>query len=177
MSIEELFVNSLSADNGIRQSAQDQILALELNPSTTASIFEFLGNSSTGVHGRQAAALLIKTQLAKIYDMFDNSLSIKTEGQSTMADQSKVTPDAINYIKESVIPGILSTEEEISSVLRDITELIARDSFNENWSTLMETLAATVKGDDPMTTYRIFRTVSPILKKIRFMSRSDTLYT
>lgn len=88
-----------------------------------------------------------------------------------------MTPDAIVYIKESVIQGILSTEEAISSVLRDITELIARDSFNANWETLMETLATTMQDDDPMTIYRIFRTVSPIIKKIRFMSRSDTLYT
>ena len=76
-----------------------------------------------------------------------------------------------------MVQGILNTEEEVSSVLRDVTELIARDSFHQNWPNLMESLSKAVESDDPVTTYRIFRTASPIFKKIRFMTRSDTLYS
>lgn len=62
-------------------------------------------------------------------------------------------------------------------ILSDICEMIARDNFHEKWPTFVADLIEGLKQDDPMNTMKVFRTFSPVVKKIRYMYRSDDLYT
>lgn len=55
--------------------------------------------------------------------------------------------------------------------------MIARDSFHEKWPSFVPDLINGLKQDDPITTMRVLRTFSPVLQKIRYMYRSDDLYT
>ena len=57
-----------------------------------------------------------------------------------------------------------------------MVELIARDDFNVNWPDLIPQLVEQCWESTPEITLRVFRTMNPILKIIRFLSRSDKLY-
>jgi len=79
-------------------------------------------------------------------------------------------------MQENIVRAVYQAPDHVSIILSDICELIARDSFHEKWPTFVPDLIEGLKQDDPDITMRVFRTFSPIMKKIRYMYRSDTLY-
>ena len=108
----------------------------------------------------------MKTSLGKIYDIFDNHLSIGKAKAASLDEQDTVDESAVAYIKANILRGILDTHEEISPLLGDLVEMIARDSFDLNWPELIPGCAEALKTEDPIAALRIFRTLSPIFKKI-----------
>lgn len=93
-----------------------------------------------------------------------------------LAKESNVQESGINCIQEHLMKALYITPDNISIILSDVCELIARDSFHEKWPSLIPDLIEGLKHDDPNITMRVFRTLSPILYKIRHMYRSDSLY-
>jgi len=64
----------------------------------------------------------------------------------------------------------------VSLILSDVSEMIARNSFNETWENFLPDLVSGLKEQDPIITMRVLRTLSPCLMKIRHSYRSDDLY-
>ena len=73
--------------------------------------------------------------------------------------------------------ALYSTPDNMSLILSDVCEMIARDNFQEKWPSFIPDLVEGLRQDDPIITMRVFRTFAPVLKKIRYMYRSDELYT
>lgn len=94
-----------------------------------------------------------------------------------LAKESNVQESGIHFIQENVMKALYMTPDHISLILSDVCELIARDSFHEKWPSFIPDLIEGLKQDNPDITLRVFRTLSPIMKKIRHMYRSDALYT
>ena len=88
-----------------------------------------------------------------------------------------MTEDAIQFIKDNAIQGIVACEDRVSEILSDIVEMIARDDHNLKWPQLLPSLREQANTSDPVILLRVFRTAAPIFRKIRFMPRSDKLYT
>jgi len=109
--------------------------------------------------------------------MLDSALKIGKKQDTSLSDQQLIEESSVAYLKDTLIQAILGVEDSISVNLGSVVELIAWDKFEENWKKLLPDVSASLAGNDPEATYRLFRTVQPIFKKIRFMSRSDALYT
>lgn len=94
-----------------------------------------------------------------------------------LARDSNVSDSGITTIQNNIMRAVYATPDNISLILSDVCEMIARDSFHLKWKTFIPDLIEGLKRDDPDITLRVFRTFSPVLKKIRHMYRSDDLYT
>ena len=90
---------------------------------------------------------------------------------------NRVDESAVTFLKIRIIPALVQLDFAISDILGDIVELIARDDYDKNWESLLPDLSKALEADDPIVTLKVFKTANPIFKKIRFMSRSDALYT
>lgn len=138
---------------------------------------------------RMAGAAYLKTTLSKIYNVragscnslqaYDSEFSIGRvdRDHEGLARDSNVSESGIEAIQKNIMRAVYMTPDNISLILSDVCELIARDSFHLKWTTFVPDLIEGLKRDDPDTTLRVFRTFSPVLKKIRHMYRSDDLYT
>lgn len=71
----------------------------------------------------------------------------------------------------------MGTPDNISILLSDVAEMIARDSFNKNWPNFIADLVSFLDVQQPVQCQRVFRTLSPVFVKIRNMYRTDDLYT
>lgn len=94
-----------------------------------------------------------------------------------LAMLSKLEDSGINTAKEYLISTIFETPDNISFLLSDVAEMIARDEFNKKWPNFIPDLVAGLEGYDPIKCHRVFRTLCPVFTKIRNMYRSDELYT
>lgn len=90
---------------------------------------------------------------------------------------NRVDESAVTFLKIRIIPALVQLDFAISDILGDIVELIARDDYDKNWESLLPDLSKALEADDPIVTLKVFKTANPIFKKIRFMYRSDKLYT
>ena len=90
---------------------------------------------------------------------------------------NRVDESAVTFLKIRIIPALAQLDFAISDILGDIVELIARDDYDKNWESLLPDLSKALEADDPIVTLKVFKTANPIFKKIRFMYRSDKLYT
>lgn len=94
-----------------------------------------------------------------------------------MAKDSNVQATGVEVLKSRIMSVLYSTPDNISIIVSDICEMIARDSFNQNWESFVPDLIEGLKKEDPIVTMRVLRTFSPCLIKIRHSYRSDELYT
>ena len=92
-------------------------------------------------------------------------------------EESKLDDSGVNAAKEHLIKAIFQTENQVSLLLSDVAEMIARDSFNKNWSNFISEFKAEMADHNPIKYQKVFRTLSPVFVKIRNMYRSDELYT
>jgi exportin-2 (importin alpha re-exporter) len=88
-----------------------------------------------------------------------------------------VQDSGIRALQENIMNALYTTPNNISLILSDVCEMIARDSFNNTWPSFVPDLIEGLKQDDPVITMRVLRTFSPVLMKIRNSYRSDDLYT
>lgn len=109
--------------------------------------------------------------------MFDSDMKIGKKQEINLSDQQLIEESSVLYLKETLIPAILVVEDSISVNLGSVVELIARDKYEENWKNLLPDISKGLETNSPEATYRLFRTAQPIFKKIRFMYRSDSLYS
>lgn len=72
---------------------------------------------------------------------------------------------------------LYTTPDNISLILSDVCELMARDQFHDKWPSFLPDLIEGLKQEDPNITLRVLRTFSPVMMKIRHLYRSDDLYT
>lgn len=109
--------------------------------------------------------------------MLDSSLRVGKDESTTFVDISRVDESAVTLLKTRIIPVLISQDFAISDIVGDIIELIARDDYDKNWENLLPDLCKALEADDPIVTLKVFKTAQPIFKKIRFMYRSDKLYS
>lgn len=88
-----------------------------------------------------------------------------------------MTDSGIRALQENLLKAVYGTPDNVSLILSDVCELIARDNFPEKWPNFVPDLIEGLKQNDPIITMRVFRTFSPVMKKIRYMYRTDALYT
>ncbi len=94
-----------------------------------------------------------------------------------LARESNVKEDGVAALQSRVMNTLYTTPDNISILISDICEMMARNSFNENWTSFVPGLIEGLSQEDPIISMRVFRTFSPCVTKIRHSYRSDDLYT
>ncbi len=73
--------------------------------------------------------------------MFDNELKVGNRQETNLQDISLIEETSVAYLKSNLIQAILIVEDSISVNLGDVVELIAWDSYEKNWPTLLSDIS------------------------------------
>lgn len=168
--LRDLIVGILSSDNVTRKSAEAYLQSTESQPGFSILILTLikhlaLSNDPKDVAIRQTASVLFKNL-------------IKNRWKPIEDDQ--ITPIALgdrDLIKTHVIDLMCITPSDVQNQLAEAVTLISKHDFPNNWEGLLPQLVSRLgSSQDLFVTKGVILTANSIMKRFRYVYRSDVLY-
>lgn len=178
--LRDLLTSALSPDNTTRKNAENYINTNRKQPGFSLLVLTLvtrLASASTGseLAIRQSASVLFKNLVKEYWQPEDdNGYSIPDGERSS--------------IKSNVIELMTTAPYDVQKQLAEAVSIIAKYDFPEQWQDLLPQLAARLKAIDYfpsnpqhlnhiMVLKGIMLTANSIMKRFRFVSDSDELFT
>lgn len=173
-----ILFQSLSPDKSTRQAAESALLSSQSNPGHALAILRLVASSNAGEGGsgdlpvRQAAAVHFKNMVKGGWggppspDGGDDSTSFKF-----------IIPDTDReLIKNNLVSLMCTVPPALQSQCSESIALIAAVDFPQRWDNLLTDLIAKFANPDWNIVNGVLLTANSILKRFRFVQRSDALY-
>ncbi len=174
--LRQFLAQSLSPDARTRQNAERSLLAAQSSPGHALAVLRIVnsvGSTSGGDGGlpvRQAAAVHFKNMVKK--------------GWAPSADDDQVD-DARRYtvpecdrqlIKENLVALMCTVPPQLQSQCSESIALISASDFPAKWENLLPDLIAKFTDPNSDVLNGVLLTANSILKRFRYVQRSDALY-
>lgn len=165
--LRELIVQLFSTDNATRKAAEAQIKAVETQPGFPVLLLTFItrlvgATGSQEVAIRQSAAVLFKNLVKNHWQPED--------------DDKIIAPADKDVVKVHLVELMCTAPQDVQKQLAEAVTLISKHDFPAKWSTLLPQLVAKLGTNDILVTKGVMLTANSIMKRFRYVFKSDALY-
>lgn len=168
--LKDLLLGILSSDNNARKSAEAYLKSSELQqgfPLLLLTLISRLSNVNTPqeLAVRQSASVLFKNMVKKRWHPSeDDDASIV------------IVPADKEMIKTHVVELMCTAPQDVQSQLAESVTLISKYDFPAKWQGLLPQLVTKLATQDIHIVKGVMLTANSIMKRYRYVFRSDALY-
>lgn len=174
--LRQILSQSLSPDAGTRRNAEASLLAARSSPGHALAVLRVVSASSSpdgksDMPVRQAAAVHFKNMVKRGWAPDDDDDDDNAGGAKfTIPDSDR------RLIKDNLVSLMCTVPPQLQSQCSEGISLIASADFPSRWDNLLPDLVA--KFTDPSwdVVNGVLLTANSILKRFRYVQRSDALY-
>lgn len=175
--LRDLFAKVLSPDNDTRRQAEDFIKSHQIQPGFPLLLLTLISKLVTSgipqdVAIRQSAAVLFKNMVKKHWQPQDddNHDHISTPPMTIAANDKQV-------VKRFVIEMMTTAPTDVQKQLAEAVTIISEYDFPCQWENLLPELVQKLSLGDVMIAKGVMLTANSIMKRFRYVLKSDELYT
>eukprot|EP00586_Coscinodiscus_wailesii_P008972 CAMPEP_0172520780 /NCGR_PEP_ID=MMETSP1066-20121228/292199_1 /TAXON_ID=671091 /ORGANISM="Coscinodiscus wailesii, Strain CCMP2513" /LENGTH=996 /DNA_ID=CAMNT_0013303589 /DNA_START=78 /DNA_END=3069 /DNA_ORIENTATION=- len=182
-SIDELrgvFANTLSPDATVRRAAEKQLEQAKTLPGHPRQVLEIVANSDPNYAlVRQAASVHFKNVVKNGWDAEDETIINIPQSDRDLIKKHLVELIALYPHKSKLSaakPFLSSVPAQIQAQCSEAISIIASYDFPSKWDNLLPDLIAKFSSPDPTIVSGVLLTASSIIKRFRYVQKSDDLY-
>lgn len=167
--LRQILSQSLSPDAPTRQNAERALLTAQTSAGHALAVLRVV-STSTGNNDlpiRQAAAVHFKNMVKKGWSPDDDEADAK---QYTIPDSDRT------LIKDNLVSLMCTVPPQLQSQCSESIALIAASDFPTKWDNLLTNLIAKFTDPNWDVVNGVLLTANSILKRFRYVQRSDELY-
>jgi exportin-2 (importin alpha re-exporter) len=169
--LKDLLLGVMSSDNATRKSAEAYLKSTEAQQGFALLVLTLINKltSSTTPQDaaiRQSASVLFKNLVKNRWQPAEDN----EQGFVAIAEADKDT------IKTHVVELMCTAPQDVQSQLAEAVTLISKYDFPARWPNLLPQLVAKLATDDILITKGVMLTANSIMKRFRYVFRSDQLY-
>lgn len=158
---------TLSPDAEVRRAAERHLDDAQKVPSHPLQVLRLVASSDAADAAvRQAAAVHFKNIVKKGWDV---NAEDGTQG-------IVISPSDRNMIKSHLVELMCTVPPKIQAQCSEAISLIANVDFPSKWDNLLPELVQKFNSPDPAIVQGVLLTANSILKRFRYVQRSDALY-
>ncbi|GKY96134.1 hypothetical protein MPSEU_000573500 [Mayamaea pseudoterrestris] len=165
--LQQLIGGTLTPDRNVSKAAEQQLQEAQRIPGYPLIVLQLVAANTTDVAVRQAAAVNFKNLVKKAWD----------EHHEDGNDGIAISLDDRNTIKSHLVQLMCTVPPMIQSQLSETISLIAAVDYPQQWTNLMPELVQQFNLTQPTILVGVLKTANSILKRFRYVTRSDELYT
>jgi exportin-2 (importin alpha re-exporter) len=171
--LHEMLLKILSSDNNIRKSSETYLKSIELHEGYSILVLTLIKHLVNSINPqdiaiRQSASILfknlIKNHWNNDYDNDDNNTIL-------INDKDK------ELIKVHVIELMCVVSNDVQNQLAESITIISKYDFPKKWMNLLPQLIEKLNVNDINITKGVMLTANSIMKRFRYVFRSDELYS
>ena len=176
--LRQILSQSLSPDAPTRQNAERSLLAAQSSPGHALAILRIV-SASSGDHGgdlpvRQAAAVHFKNMVKRGWAAAEDD----GEQQQQPGGRRYTVPESDRQlIKDNLVSLMCTVPPQLQSQCSESIALIAASDFPAKWENLLPDLIAKFTDPNCDVLNGVLLTANSILKRFRYVQRSDALYS
>lgn len=169
-SMKDLLIQSMSADNAVRKSAEAYITTVEAQSGFLLALLQLLGllyasPDPSDMIVRQSGAVLFKNVVKRRWQPEEDSTD------TPIVFQDRET------IKIHLIDIMCSTSSDVQKQLAEAVSIIAKYDFPHQWSGLLPQLVQKLSQPVDLGIRKgVMITANSIMKRFRFIYKSDALF-
>lgn len=170
LSIEQLrtiLSQTLSPDAEVRRRAESHLAEAQKIPGHPLLVLRLVASSDAAdAPVRQAAAVHFKNIVKKSWDDHND------DGGGGVV----IPPNDRNVIKSHLVELMCTVPPQIQAQCSEAISLIAAVDFPSKWNNLLPELVQKFNSPDPAVVQGVLLTANSILKRFRYVQKSDDLY-
>ena len=172
--LRQILSQSLSPDANTRRNAERALLTEQYGPLAVLRVVSTSSNNNNDANDlpiRQSAAVHFKNMVKKGWspsDDDDDSDPNKTRVTIPEADRT--------LIKDNLVSLMCTVPPQLQSQCSESIALIAATDFPNKWDNLLNNLIVKFGDSDWNVVNGVLLTANSILKRFRYVQRSDALY-
>ena len=170
--LRQFLSQSLSPDASIRKNAERALLAAQSLPGHALTVLRVvstsLGNNNADLPVRQSAAVHFKNMVKKGWAPDEEE---DHDGKQFLIPESDRT-----LIKDNLVSLMCTVPPQLQSQCSESIALIASTDFPSKWDNLLPNLIAKFGDPNWDVVNGVLLTANSILKRFRYVQRSDALY-
>jgi exportin-2 (importin alpha re-exporter) len=172
--LKDLLVNVLSSDNATRKNAESYLKTSELQqgfPLLTLTLINRLVSSTApqDIAIRQSASVLFKNMVKNRWEIGDDHHEHDASAAIVLADKE--------LIKTHIVELMCVAPADVQSQMAEAVTLISKYDFPAKWQGLLPQLVEKLKAQDIGIVKGVMLTANSIMKRFRYVFRSDQLYS
>ena len=169
--IREALALTLHYDNVKRKEAENYLASLERQLEYPQVLLQMIGAAVSANPAdfsvRQSASIIFKNLVKKYW---------KIDAANPLSDFEIANSDKV-VIKNYIIETICIAPTSIQKQLAESITIIAKHDFPHQWAHLLPQLIQKLAINDPNTTLGVMITANSIMKRFRFVMKSDALFS
>ncbi len=168
--LRELLQNTLAVDSNLRKNAENYIKSVESTQGFPLLLLNLITrlittNTSNDASIRQVASVLFKNLVKNKWQPEDEE-----ELKNAIAAGDK------DIIKTHLVELMCTAPQDVQRQLAEAVTLISKYDFPDRWSNLLPQLTQKLASNDILITKGVMLTANSIMKRFRYVYRSDALY-
>jgi exportin-2 (importin alpha re-exporter) len=165
--LREIILQSCAAHNETRRQAEALLAAQESQPGFSMMLLTLIDrltvpSSPEDVTIRQTASVMFKNLVKRKWVPQDDETPLSTNDQGT--------------IKSVVIQMMTTCAPDVQRQLSEAVSIIAKHDFPRQWNNLLPELVGKLSVDNLVVLKGVLLTINSILKRFRYVEKSDDLY-
>jgi len=171
--LHEMLLNILSSDNNIRKSSETYLKSIELQEGYSILVLTLIKHLVNSINPqdiaiRQSASILFKNL---IKNHWNNDNDNDDNNTILINDKDK------ELIKVHVIELMCVVSNDVQNQLAESITIISKYDFPKKWMNLLPQLIEKLNVNDINITKGVMLTANSIMKRFRYVFRSDELYS
>lgn len=167
--LQSLLNNALSHDNSTRKGAEAYLEQHEATPGFPLLILTLISrlmnpSAPQEVAIRQSASVLFKNIVKRRWLPEDE-------------DKQPINDNDKELIKNNVIELMTSAPQDVQKQLAEAVTIISQHDFPHKWSNLLPQLVSMLGKNDLMVNRGVMLTANSIMKRYRYVFKSDSLFS
>eukprot|EP01035_Chromulina_nebulosa_P002761 gene2761-3763_t len=168
-SLNQVFSQILSPENAVRRAAEQYLRDLERAQGFPLLLITLMSTLtlSTAPHDiaiRQCAAVFLKNLVKRRWGP-------ETEAADCISQTDK------DFIKKNIIELMCSVPADVQKQLAEAVTIISKYDFPDKWEGLLPNLVVKLASGDIYVTKGVMLTANSIMKRFRYVFKSDSLYS
>mmetsp|Transcript_30239 Transcript_30239/g.50587 ORF Transcript_30239/g.50587 Transcript_30239/m.50587 type:complete len:1000 (+) Transcript_30239:127-3126(+) len=168
--LRDLLLSVLSPDNAVRKQSEEYLKSNEAQPGFPLLVLTLINKlvSSTVVQDvaiRQSASVLFKNMVKKRWEVGEDE-----DHHTEISSSDKA------MIKTHVVELMCCAPMDVQNQLAEAVTLISKYDFPAHWENLLPQLVTKLASNDLSITKGVMLTANSIMKRFRYVFRSDELY-
>lgn len=169
--LREAINRTLTHDNSVRKQAEAYLQGVEATPGFPRCLLALVERHSTSTSGAEDRAL---RQAASV--MFKNMVKRRWQPAGEYEDLEPITAADREPIKGALVDLLGRTPPDVQAQLAEAVTIVAAHDFPSKWQWLLPQLSQSLLREDMLVTHGVMLTANSIMKRFRYVEKSDHLY-
>ena len=168
--LKDLLVGILSSDNATRKNAEAYLKSSEAQQGFPLLVLTLISRLSSATTPQELAI----RQSASV--LFKNMVKNRWQPSEDDDQYQPISPVDKETIKTHVVELMCTAPQDVQTQLSEAVSLISKHDFPAKWEGLLPQLVQKLAGQDILIVKGVMLTANSIMKRFRYVFRSDNLY-